>query len=85
MKAKVACHYLFSADDYRRQRNLLKTTKRSLKSFNCSCVIGRKYKDHRLKGRYKNTALKKRRFFKMFLKNIFILFINIKLEIIHGF
>jgi hypothetical protein len=42
-KVKVACHYLFSAVGSQRQRNLLKTSKRSLKSFNCSCVIGRKY------------------------------------------
>ena len=40
---KVVCRYLFSADGSQRQRNLLKTSIRSLKSFNCSCVIGRKY------------------------------------------
>ena len=46
---KAAYRYLFFADDFLRQRNLLKTNIRSLKSFNCSCVIGRKYTDVSIK------------------------------------
>ena len=42
---KVVFLLLFFVVGSQRQRNLLKTSIRSLKSFNCSCVIGRKYND----------------------------------------
>ena len=39
VKARVAYHYLFFVRGLRRQRNLPKTSKRSLKSFKFSIVI----------------------------------------------